>query len=234
MNDNTFKMTPCQADALAELRKSLDTTPDMAAQLVAHRSNFRTAYEGVWQGGDDTAAYWMRSISLPNMIRDECYVDPLPAGQYRIGISQCVPLPHVSREESPHCRSVRVWDAKGYSPAVELHKRHPLLLVADDWRRATTFDLYAMAMKTQASWIADMTIDDIVGVKKWVEFMDDVQHLIFDDVTAPAQLYANAVFRNNVKSLFKGGIGLDYVRLTLIRLLYPIIEAVTGRTKCGK
>ena len=55
-------------------------------------------------------------------------------------------LPFTSKEATPFCRNVRVWDAKGFSPVVELCNRHPDILVADDWLRATTFDLYCMVI----------------------------------------------------------------------------------------
>lgn len=130
-------------------------------------------------------------------------------------------LPFIDREESPHCRSVRIWDATGFSPSIELHKRHPMLLVADDWRRATTFDLYAMAIKTDASFVADLNIDHILTIKRYVEFMDDVKMAKFDDVTAPAEHFTTYMHDNNRDVYFKGHFGLDGLRLAVLRYLYP-------------
>ena len=130
-------------------------------------------------------------------------------------------LPFIDREEYPHCRSVRIWDAVGFSPSIELHKRHPALLVADDWRRATTFDLYAMAIKTAASFVADLTIDHILTIKRYVEFMDDVKMVKFDDVTAPAEHFTTYVHNNDRDVYFKGHFGLDGLRLAVLRYLYP-------------
>lgn len=139
-------------------------------------------------------------------------------------------LPFTSKEEAPFCRSVRVWDSKGFSPAVELHKRHPSLLVADDWRRATTFDLYAMAMKSNQDYFyTGMNVARILAIKWWVVFMDDVKHLKFDDVTAPAQVYNDAMFAGRFKLLFKAAFGLDYLRTALVKYLYPIHEGIIMR-----
>lgn len=135
------------------------------------------------------------------MIWDEvCYKDELPF------IDKPIP---------------RVWDARGFTPQVLISKRHPDLLVAADWRRATTFDLYSMAITTDNSYYADWRIHHIIAIREWVRHMDDLQHAKFDDVTAPAQLYHSARSVNNVKSLFKADIGLSYVRLALIRAMYP-------------
>lgn len=233
MDELNFKLHPWQAEALVEF---------LEKRTVPYPSVSRAReLEAAWQGIDDVASYvqYIGRAARPKTMFTPEIMKARRAQQD--AASRMIPiiwdeahtldeLPFTGREETPHCRSVRVCDLKGYSPAVELCNRHPSLLVAADWRSATTFDLYAMAVKTSKSWIADMTIDDIVGVKRWVEFMDDVQHLLFDDVTAPAQLYTNAVFHDNVKSLFKAGFGLDYLRLTLVRYLYPMTKDDTHAT----
>ena len=112
-------------------------------------------------------------------------------------------LPFTSKEHTPFCRSVRVWDAKGFSPAVELCNRHPDLLVADDWLRATTFDLYAMAIKTSQSYYADLNIDHIKSIKWWVKYLKDVQAYEFSDTAVPAKVYYGYRLENDMRGLFK-------------------------------
>lgn len=129
-------------------------------------------------------------------------------------------LPHIPREETPHCQSVSVWDANGFEPAVRLCDRHPVMLVADDWRKATTFDLFSMAIKVHNDYYRTWTLDDIIDIKRWVDHLDTVQVTKFDDITAPAVVYYNAMNGHRL-SRFNGGIGLDYLRLTVIRYLYP-------------
>lgn len=111
-------------------------------------------------------------------------------------------LPFTSKEETPFCSSVRVWDAKGFSPAVELCNRHPDLLVADDWLRATTFDLYAMAIKTSQSYYADLNIDHIKSIKWWVKYLKEVQAYEFSDTVAPAKVYHGCRLNNDTRALF--------------------------------
>lgn len=112
-------------------------------------------------------------------------------------------LPFTSKEHTPFCRNVRVWDAKGFSPAVELCNRHPDLLVADDWLRATTFDLYAMAIKTSQSYYADLNIDHIKAIKWWVKYLKEVQAYEFSDTAAPAKVYCGYRSENDMRGLFK-------------------------------
>ena len=112
-------------------------------------------------------------------------------------------LPFTSKEHTPFCRNVRVWDAKGFSPAVELCNRHPDLLVADDWLRATTFDLYAMAIKTSQSYYADLNIDHIKAIKWWVKYLKEVQAYEFSDTVAPAKVYHGYRLENDMRGLFK-------------------------------
>lgn len=115
----------------------------------------------------------------------------------------------------------RVWDARGFTPQVLISKRHPDLLVAADWRRANTFDLYSMAIHCWNEWFARRTITQILAVKCWVSYMDDVQHAKFDDITPPMAEYDKARGFSSVRDLFKADIGLSYVRLALIRAMYP-------------
>lgn len=115
----------------------------------------------------------------------------------------CDELPFTSKEHTPFCRSVRIWDAKGFSPAVELCNRHPDLLVADDWLRATTFDLYAMAIKTSQSYYADLNIDHIKAIKWWVKYLKEVQAYEFSDTAAPAKVYCGYRSENDMRGLFK-------------------------------
>lgn len=112
-------------------------------------------------------------------------------------------LPFTSKEHTPFCRNVRVWDAKGFSPAVELCNRHPDLLVADDWLHATTFDLYAMAIKTSQSYYADLNIDHIKSIKWWVKYLKEVQAYEFSDTVAPAKVYHGYRLGNDMRGLFK-------------------------------
>ena len=111
-------------------------------------------------------------------------------------------LPFTSKEHTPFCRSVRVWDAKGFSPAVELCNRHPDLLVADDWLRATTFDLYCMALKTSKSFVADWDITHIVAIHGWVKYLNEVQTYQFADTVAPAKVYHGYRLNNDTRALF--------------------------------
>lgn len=111
-------------------------------------------------------------------------------------------LPFTSKEHTPFCRNVRVWDAKGFSPAVELCNRHPDLLVADDWLRATTFDLYCMALKTSKSFVADWDITHIVAIHGWVKYLNEVQTYQFADTVAPAEVYHGYRLNNDTRALF--------------------------------
>lgn len=138
-------------------------------------------------------------------------------------------LPHIPREETPYCQSVHVWDANGFEPAVRLCDRHPVMLVADDWRKATTFDLFSMAIKVHNDYYRTWTLDDIIDIKRWVDHLDTVQVIKFDDITAPAVVYYNAMNGHRL-SRFNGGIGLDYLRLTVIRYLYPKPRGNHGKT----
>lgn len=112
-------------------------------------------------------------------------------------------LPFTSKEHTPFCRNVRVWDAKGFSPAVELYNRHPDLLVADDWLRATTFDLYCMALKTAKSFVADWDITHIVAIHGWVKYLNEVQTYQFADTIAPAKVYHGYRLKNDTRALFE-------------------------------
>ena len=129
--------------------------------------------------------------------------ESLPDMETVTGRFSCDELPFTSKEHTPFCRNVRVWDAKGFSPAVELCNRHPDLLVADDWLRATTFDLYAMAIKTSQSYYADLNIDHIKSIKWWVKYLKEVQAYEFSDTVAPAKVYYGYRLDNDMRGLFK-------------------------------
>ena len=110
-------------------------------------------------------------------------------------------LPFTSKEHTPFCRNVRVWDAKGFSPAVELCNRHPDLLVADDWLRATTFDLYCMVIKTSKLFLWDVKY--IFALHGWVKYLKEVQAYEFSDTAAPAKVYYGYRLENDMRGLFK-------------------------------
>ena len=110
-------------------------------------------------------------------------------------------LPFTSKEHTPFCRNVRVWDAKGFSPAVELCNRHPDLLVADDWLRATTFDLYCMVIKTSKLFLWD--VNHIFALHGWVKYLKDVQAYEFSDTAVPAKVYYGYRLENDMRGLFK-------------------------------
>ena len=110
-------------------------------------------------------------------------------------------LPFTSKEHTPFCRNVRVWDAKGFSPAVELCNRHPDLLVADDWLRATTFDLYCMVIKTSKLFLWD--VKHIFALHGWVKYLKEVQAYEFSDTAVPAKVYYGYRLENDMRGLFK-------------------------------
>ena len=110
-------------------------------------------------------------------------------------------LPFTSKEHTPFCRNVRVWDAKGFSPAVELCNRHPDLLVADDWLRATTFDLYCMVIKTSKLFL--WNVKHIFALHGWVKYLKEVQAYEFSDTAAPAKVYYGYRLENDMRGLFK-------------------------------
>ena len=110
-------------------------------------------------------------------------------------------LPFTSKEHTPFCRNVRVWDAKGFSPTVELCNRHPDLLVADDWLRATTFDLYCMVIKTSKLFLWD--VKHIFALHGWVKYLKEVQAYEFSDTAVPAKVYYGYRLENDMRGLFK-------------------------------
>ena len=137
-------------------------------------------------------------------------------------------LPFTSKEHTPFCRNVRVWDAKGFSPAVELCNRHPDLLVADDWLRATTFDLYCMALKTSKSFVADWDITHIVAIHGWVKYLNEVQAYQFADTVAPAEVYHGYRLNNDTRALFTRRSNDDSPQRQYINLV------INWRTRSGR
>lgn len=137
-------------------------------------------------------------------------------------------LPFTSKEHTPFCRNVRVWDAKGFSPAVELCNRHPDLLVADDWLRATTFDLYCMAMKTAQSFVADWNITHIIAIHGWVKYLKEVQTYEFMDTVAPANVYHGHRLADDTKALFQRHSNDDSPKRQYIKFL------INWRTRSGR
>lgn len=202
---------------------------DFARSIAQHREN-TIIWDEVQVKASNIALGTKYPIPLPEQYCRNVRETPLRKEVSGVWIDEAHmldALPFTSREETPFCRSVRIWDAKGFSPAVELHKRHPSLLVADDWRRVTTFDLYAMAMKSNQDYFyTGMSVERILAIKWWVVFMDDVKHLKFDDVTAPAQLYNDAMYDGRFKFLFNAAFGLDYLRTALVKYLYPMNEGI--------
>ena len=135
-------------------------------------------------------------------------------------------LPFTSKEHTPFCRNVRVWDAKGFSPAVELCNRHPDLLVADDWLRATTFDLYCMVIKTSKLFLWD--VKHIFALHGWVKYLKEVQAYEFSDTAVPAKVYYGYRLENDMRGLFKRRSNDDSPKRQYINVV------INWRTRSGR
>lgn len=112
-------------------------------------------------------------------------------------------LPFTKKEHSPFVRSVRVWDAYGFKPAIELHKRQPSLLIGADWLRCTTFDLYSMAINASKSFYADYNIAHIMEMFEWVRYLNEVQDFRFGDTTSVAAVYHKYKERGAIREMFR-------------------------------
>ena len=195
-----YPLNDYQLEALLRLSESL---PDM--ETVTGRFSSDAVIGDIPRKGNSTFfEQAMRAARIQAEWESKVFPASLPtiANRYMDELSiVCDELPFTSKEATPFCRSVRVWDAKGFSPAVELCNRHPDLLVADDWLRATTFDLYCMVIKTSKLFLWD--VKNIFALHGWVKYLKEVQAYEFSDTVAPAKVYYGYRLENDMRGLFK-------------------------------